>query len=127
MGLNRLLDLIELDQTALVLLAHCVGSDTGWKAATDLLAEVTPDTTEAKGMAPGVAFDLVNGGPGCQRPIAGLGCCDLQLTLVAEVDQGGGFVARSIAGEIGLHGVLSFIQVGMDGALPLRVCPAWVV
>lgn len=78
-------------------------------------------------MATSVAFDLVNRGPGCQRPTAGLGCCDLQLTLVAEVDQSGGFVAITIAGVVGIHGVLSFIQVEMDGALPLRVCPAWVV
>lgn len=97
MGLNRLLDLLELGQAALVLLAHCVSSDTGRKAATDLLAEVTPDTTETKGMATGIAFDLVNGGPGRQRPIAGLGCGDLQLSLVAKIEHSSGFVASTIA------------------------------
>jgi hypothetical protein len=122
-GLNRLLDLVQLDQAALVLLTHCVGSDTGRKGATDLLAEVTPNTTEAKDMATGVAFDLMDRGPGCQRPIAGLGCGDLQLTLVAEVDQSGGFVAITIAGVVGIHGMLSFIQVEMDGALPLAGVP----
>jgi len=104
-----------------------VGCDTPRESAGHLGAEVSPDAAEAKHVPPAVAVDLVDSCTGGQRPSAGLRCGDLKLTLIAQVMDGDCAVAITITGVVGCHGVLSFMQVELHGALPLRRCPAWVV
>lgn len=116
-------NLLQLLQALFVLLFHRLRGYASREGACKAFTEVTANTTAPKCVPFEVAFDVVDSGRGHQRSIGGLVGRDVQLTLLLKVVNGRGFVAIAITCVGCCHGVLSFVQVELHGALPLRRVP----